>query len=176
MAAMDYVTPIDSRQQLEVIERTLYYIRCGERIFERNFDPVPVVFDLKGRASGMYRVQGRQRVIRYNPWIFASHYDDCLASTVPHEVAHYLSDVVFGLRTIRPHGREWKALMKAFGADASVTANYSLQGVPLKRTVKFSYCCGCDQHFLGTQRHRRILSGQASYRCRRCGETLRAKA
>jgi len=172
---MNYITPIDSRQEREVLERTLHYIGCGEDIFERSFDQVPVFFDLKGRASGMYRVRGCQRVIRYNPWIFASYYDDCLASTVPHEVAHYLSDVVFGLRNIRPHGREWKALMKAFGADASVTASYSLEGVPLRRTAKFRYYCACDQHFLGTQRHRRIVSGRTSYRCRRCGETLRVE-
>lgn len=171
---MNYVTPIDSTQQLEVIERTLYYISCGERILERSFDQIPVVFDLKGRASGMYRVRGHQRVIRYNPWIFARYYDDCLAATVPHEVAHYLCDAVFGLGNIRPHGREWKALMKAFGADASVTANYSLQGIPLRRTARFRYLCACDQHFLGTQRHRRISLGRASYRCRRCGEILRA--
>lgn len=169
-----YVTPIDSRQQREVEARTLHFIGRGEDIFNRRFDGLPVTFDLRGRASGMYRVQGKQRQIRYNPWIFSAYYEDCLASTVPHEVAHYLADVVWGLRNIRPHGGEWKGIMAAFGADASVTSNYSLEGIPQRRTARFSYRCACNTHQLGAQRHGRILSGRAVYRCRRCGSPLEA--
>lgn len=167
-----HVTPIDSGQQRDVVARTLHFIHCGEEIFNRRFDALPVVFDLRGRASGMYRVRGKQRQIRYNPWIFSAYYEDCVASTVPHEVAHYLADMVFGLRNIRPHGGEWKAIMAAFGADASVTSNYSLQGIPQRRTAKFSYRCACDTHHVGIQRHRRIVSGRTVYRCRRCGSAL----
>jgi len=169
---MNQVTPIDSNQQRLVTEETRRFIRAGEAIFARPFADIPVVFDLRGRASGMYRVRGRERQIRYNPWLFARYYEDCLTSTVPHEVAHYLADVMFGLRNIRPHGREWQAIMAAFGADASVTADYSLDGIPLRQTRKYGYRCGCDTHWLGVVRDRRVRAGKAQYRCRRCGETL----
>jgi SprT protein len=170
---MTLVTPINAEQQKLVVDRTLDFIRRAEDLLQHKFVPLPVLFDLKGRASGMYRVRGKQRVIRYNPWIFASHFEDCLATTVPHEVAHYVTDHLFGLRNIRPHGREWQAVMHGFDADASVTANYSLAGIPQRQSRKFSYLCACDTHLLGLQRHRRFQAGQMSYRCRRCGETLR---
>jgi len=169
---MNQVTPINATQQQQVTEETLRFIRMGETLFDRPFSDIPVLFDLRGRASGMYRVRGRERRIRYNPWLFARYYENCMASTVPHEVAHYLSDVVYGLRNIRPHGREWRAIMAAFGADASVTADYSLDGIPLRRTRKHGYRCACDIHWLGALRDRRVRSGAARYRCRRCGEPL----
>ncbi len=55
---------------------------------------VPVRFELQGRAAGMYRVHKGERVIRYNPYIFSKYFDDSLANTVPHEVAHYITDVL----------------------------------------------------------------------------------
>ena len=171
---MDYVTPIDDHQQREVAEATDHFIALGETLFARQFPRLPVLFDLRGRASGMYRVRGGEQVIRYNPWLFAVYYDDCLGSTVPHEVAHYLTDMVYGLRRIRPHGREWKAVMSAFGADARVTSDYSLEGIPVRRTAKYPYACGCDTHWVGPRRHGRIARQRAIYRCRRCGETLKA--
>lgn len=171
---MDTVTPIDDDQRRQVVDATGRFIRLGAALFDRDFPQLPVLFNLKGRASGMYRVKGRERVIRYNPWLFARYYDDCLASTVPHEVAHYLTDMIYGLRRVRPHGPEWKGIMAAFDADASVTSDYSLEGIPQRRTARYPYVCGCDTHMVGALRHKRMRRGRAIYRCRRCGDQLRA--
>ena len=169
---MDYVTPIGSDQQNLVVVRTQDYLDRARQHFGRDFAPLPVRFDLRGRASGMYRVKGGSREIRYNPWLFAAYFDDCLDATVPHEVAHYITDALFGLRNIRPHGREWKAVMAVFDADPSVTANYSLEGIPLRRSTRVRYLCPCDSHMLGIRRHQKVVAGMARYRCRRCGEIL----
>ncbi len=175
MAAMDHVTPINRAQQQQVVETTRAFITLGEAHFGRPFGEVPVLFNLRGKTSGMYRVRGERREIRYNPWIFALHYEESLTVTVPHEVAHYLTDRVYGLRNIRPHGREWKALMAVFGADPSVTSSYSLAGIPQRRVTTYTYHCRCGSHQLGPQRHRRILGGRSLYRCRRCDDVLRAQ-
>ncbi len=172
MGGMEYVTPIGECQRKEVIERTREYVQLGARHYGRQFECPPVVFDLWGRSSGMYRVRGAEYQIRYNPWLFARYYDDCLATTVPHEVAHYLTDRLYGLRRIRPHGREWQDLMAVFGADDSVTADYSLEGIPVRRTTSYAYRCACDTHQLGVRRHKRHMAGEMSYRCRRCGTPL----
>ena len=172
MAAMDYVAPINELQQRQVVEHTLRYIRQAEELYRAKISPLPVMFNLRGRSSGMYRVKGRHREIRYNPWIFARHFDDCLANTVPHEVAHYVSDCLWGLRRIRPHGAEWKSVMVAFGVEPSVTSNLPLDGIPQRRVTRVEYRCGCGSHQLGVRRHNRVLRGESYYRCRRCGDIL----
>jgi len=176
MGAMKQAIPIDTSQQALVRERTRYFITQAEEILNTALPELPVLFDLRGRASGMYRVRGRNnKEIRYNPWIFALHFDDCIATTVPHEVAHYCVDMLYGLRSVRPHGREWKAMMSAFGADASVTASYSLEGVPVRRTRSYAYSCACGEHKLGIRRHNKVIRGEARYSCRRCRSVLELK-
>lgn len=175
MPAMDYVAPIDSELQQQVIARTLDFIQLAEDLFRCRLPVLPVKFDLKGRSSGMYRVRGGDRVIRYNPWIFARHFDECLESTVPHEVAHYVTDRLWGLANIRPHGVEWKSVMAAFGVEARVTGSMSLEGIPQRKITYFAYSCRCTSHKLGVRRHRRIVRRQSIYRCRRCGDVLVAE-
>lgn len=172
MGAMNYVTPIDQDTQRQVIERTRDFVRLSEQLFDIRLPVLPVLFDLRGRSSGMYRVRGKTREIRYNPWIFALHFDDCMETTVPHEVAHYVVDKLFGIRNVRPHGKEWKQVMQAYGADSTVTANLSLEGIPTRRTARFHYRCGCRDHQLGSIRHRKIIKREAIYSCRHCGEVL----
>ncbi len=133
---------------------------------------VAVTFDLTGSAAGMYRVHGAERVIRYNPYIFAKYFANNLAVTVPHEVAHYVTDRLYGLRNIRPHGVEWKTVMRSLGADPCVTASYDLSGVPVRRQRRFSYRCECSTHQLSSCRHNKIQRGQSSYLCRRCGSAI----
>jgi len=133
---------------------------------------VAVTFDLTGSAAGMYRVHGAERVIRYNPYIFAKYFANNLAVTVPHEVAHYVTDRLYGLRNIRPHGVEWKTVMRSLGADPCVTASYDLSGVPVRRQRRFSYRCECSTHQLSSCRHNKIQRGQSSYLCRRCGSAV----
>ena len=73
------VQPIGEAQQQQVVEMTEKYVRQAESIFDRRFARVPVLFDLKGRTAGMLKIIGRQRLIRYNPWIFGKYYEEkCL--------------------------------------------------------------------------------------------------
>jgi SprT protein len=120
----------------------------------------------------MYWHRQGQRVIRFNPWLFGKYFDDNLRNTVPHEVAHYLCDCLYGMRTIRPHGKEWRALMRLLDAEPQVRHQYDLQGVPQRRQHRFAYRCGCRRHALSAQRHRRIQRGLGFYQCRHCGERL----
>ncbi len=163
---------LDANQRGLVIVATTTFIHRGETLFGRKFAHIAVAFDLLGRASGMYVVRGRERRIRYNPYIFARYFADNLRVTVPHEVAHYLCDRVYGFANIRPHGAEWRALMQAFGADASRTTSYDLGGLPQRTQRRYAYRCDCRAHQLSGSRHHKIRRGQATYRCRHCATTL----
>jgi len=171
-AAMEVIAPIDETLQQQVLARTRQFIDLGSELLGRQFAEVPVAFDLRGRTAGMYRVKGRERLIRYNPWIFAKYFDDGMNVTVPHEVAHYLVDCLHGLRRVKPHGAEWRRIMTAFGADSRATARFDLDGIPQRRQRQFDYHCACQPHQLGSRRHFKILRGEARYRCRDCGDLL----
>lgn len=171
---MASILPIDEAQRERVIAATREHIRRAAEHFGRRFADIPVLFDLKGRNAGMYRVRGRQRCIRYNPWLFAKFFDDNLATTVPHEVAHYISDQLYGLRNIRPHGKEWQALMQLFGVEPRRTCDYDLEGIPQRRQRRHAYRCACREHQLTTVRHRRIQLGRAQYLCRSCKQPLKS--
>lgn len=120
----------------------------------------------------MYRVCRGTRLIRYNPHIFAKYFAESLAQTVPHEVAHYVTDLIHGLRGVRPHGPEWRGIAQALGASPRATGNYDLGGIPLRRQSLYDYRCACAQHRLGVRRHNRIQRGEGGYLCRRCRVAL----
>jgi SprT protein len=166
------VTPLTPKQRQGVVDATRRCIARAGLLFGREFAGIPVTFELSGRAAGMYRVRGARREIRYNPYIFARYFSDNLANTVPHEVAHYVTDVLHGLRRVRPHGPEWRAVMRALGAEPVATCRYDLDGLPVRRQRRFSYQCACSTYSLSTVRHNRMLDGRVRYSCRRCQTPL----
>jgi SprT protein len=164
--------PLEPLQQQQVVAATQRHIAHAGAVLDRRFDAVTIRFDLKGMAAGMYWHKQGMRVIRYNPWLFAKYFEDNLVNTVPHEVAHYLCDVLYGLRTIRPHGLQWRAIMQLFDAAPVVRHQYDLHGVPQRVVRRFPYRCDCRQYQLSSIRHRRIATGTGYYQCRQCGTKL----
>jgi SprT protein len=170
------VEPITDLQRGEVLASAEDYIRMAEEVFERRFERIPVLFDLKGRAAGMFKIDGTRRWIRFNPWIFSKYYQENLGETVPHEVAHYIVHEVWGhgsrRRRVRPHGEEWRTVMAAFGVQGEVTFNLDLEGIPQRRQKTHAYRCDCREHQVSTTRHNRIQKGSGRYHCRSCDGQL----
>ncbi|MCG6936582.1 MAG: SprT-like domain-containing protein [Gammaproteobacteria bacterium] len=177
------IQPLSTEQQQQVIEQTHAYIQQAAELFNIKKETVDISFNLKGRAAGMYRVKRRsnllfgraKREIRYNPYIFSKYFEDNFITTIPHEVAHYISDMIYGIKNIKPHGSEWKAIMRIFGADASVTASYDLAGIPLRKHAYFTYQCACKEHQLTSIRHNRIKKYRYQYLCIHCKQVLQQK-
>ncbi len=166
------IKSIDQNQQLLVCNATSDCLKRAGEIFQITLEPIAIKFDLTGRSAGMYRVQRGQRTIRYNAHLFAKYFDDNLATTVPHEVAHYTADVLYGFHRIRPHGAEWRAIMRALGVEPRATGQYDLSGIPVRRQQRFNYRCRCQTYRLTATRHFRVRRNQAVYHCRQCGEKL----
>ena len=118
----------------------------------------------------MYRRKQDHRVIRYNPYLFAKYFADSLTLTVPHEVAHYITDMMF--TCVRPHGKEWREVMQVFGADTTRTCDYDLEGIPVRISKRHDYKCSCMTHELGIRRHNKIQKRTARYYCKKCNEEL----
>lgn len=166
------INPINQSQRQQVVVTTRETIQRAGQLFGSEFQLPLISFDLSGRIAGMYRVRWRQQEIRYNPYIFSKYFSDNLANTVPHEVAHYLADELFGTRNIRPHGTEWQAIMCKLGVEPTVTCQYDLSGIPQRRQRRFDYSCGCKTHAISTVRHNRVQGGKGSYLCRQCRRPL----
>ena len=155
-----------------MIQSTHAHIDQAIALFDFPLPHIPVLFDLRGRAAGMYRLRGGNREIRYNPWIFARYFDSNMQDTIPHEVSHYVVEMIFGRKNIKPHGDEWRNVMRAFGCEPRATCNYDLSDIPQRRIKRFSYRCRCSSHELTTYRHNKVLRGSQQYLCRRCGEMI----
>lgn len=167
---------LDRSQERRVIDRTHMLIQRAASLFDMTLPPLPVHFNLKGRAAGMFRIRHGQAEIRYNPWIFARWFEENLAETVPHEVAHYVISRRHRSGTVRPHGPEWRAVMHAFGAAPRATAAYrpeDIADLPSRRMRYFDYVCGCAIHKVSGIRHNRMTRGMAEYFCRKCRLPLR---
>ena len=166
---MPDIATINHGQQTQVMQETARYVRLAGELLQRSFEELPVLFNLKGRVAGMYRVNRQGRCIRYNPYIFARYFEENFATTIPHEVAHYISDQVHGSCHISPHGTEWREIMQMFSADPSRTALFDLEGLPARIYRHYTYQCNCNTWQLTSRRHNRIVRGRARYHCRRCG-------
>jgi SprT protein len=166
------VKPIGTGEQQRVRRATADCLRRAGEACGQDFPLIPVTFDLLGSAAGMYRVRHGRRSIRYNPYLFAKFFDDNLAVTVPHEVAHYVTDLLYGQHGVRPHGAQWQAVMRSLGVEPRASADYDLTGIPVRRQHRYPYTCGCTVHQLTARRHNKVHRGEAVYRCRRCGVAL----
>jgi SprT protein len=134
-----------------------------------------VRFDLRGKAAGMARFHpGGSCTIRYNKTMLAENGQAFIEQTVPHEVAHLVARVVHG-HHIRPHGDEWRSIMRLFGAKPIRCHNFTVTQTSRREMRYFPYRCACSEHQLSAIRHHRTLAG-TTYFCRRCGSPLRSLA
>jgi SprT protein len=178
------IQPIEESQQRRVITEVQRYITVAADYYGQPFTAIEVVFDLRGRAAGIYRyfyekngfsrgwLSKKQQQIRFNPWIFSKYPEDSWTNTIPHEVAHYIADCRFGLDKIKPHGLEWKQIMGDFGAEPKVRGDYSLEGIPTRRIHRYDYTCDCRSVELTAYRHLKIQRGIQQYHCRDCCQPL----
>lgn len=144
------------------------YVARGERLLQTRF-PVPTLdVSLRGLMAGRAHLQRWH--LQFNAALLRDNREHFLRQTVGHEVAHLLVYVTTRGRA-KPHGAEWKALMRAFSLETRATHDYDVSRLRRGR-ASYVYRCGCnDDVRLGPTRHRRILRG-AVYFCRRCKGSL----
>lgn len=181
-AAAQIVAPTSSAGMTQTgpeIERTLReqamarsqaLLHRAEHHFARRIPTPEIRFDLRGRAAGLARLgPGRAGLLRYNARLLADNAAEFLAQTVAHEVAHLVAFHLHGPR-IRPHGPEWRAVMRLFGVPAGRCHRFPVDQ-PYRRLTRHLYHCPCRTHELTSIRHNRAQRG-LRYLCRSCGQPL----
>ncbi|MGM3190745.1 SprT family zinc-dependent metalloprotease [Dickeya dadantii subsp. dieffenbachiae] len=131
--------------------------------------PEPAVnYQQRGSTAGSAWL--KEWEIRLNPVLLRENQQAFIDEVVPHELAHLLVYARFGKAA--PHGREWRWMMESvLNVPARRTHQFALVSVQGKT---FPYQCACRRHELTLRRHNRVVRGESEYRCRSCGERLRA--
>ena len=119
---------------------------------------------LRGVLAGKAHLQRWH--LQFNPILLRANQEHFLLQTVGHEVAHLVAWARH--RTpMKPHGPEWKAVMRAFRLETRVTHDYDVSMLRRPR-APFVYHCACPGELrLGHVRHQRAARG-LRYFCRRC--------
>ncbi len=164
--------PLHREMQAELVALTHRWLERAERWCGQPLAPVEIRFDLQGAAAGQYRAFPLP-CIRYNMAVAAAQFETFRSQTPPHEVAHHVVAQLHGERGVKPHGKEWWAVMNAFGVAPRRCHEFDLDGVPVRRQRRFRYRCACREHELSATRHNRVRRGRARYFCRACGEALK---
>lgn len=136
----------------------------ARQLFGRDFPAPRVTFDLRGRTAGMAHYT--QNLIRLNDVLLRENGDAFVARTVPHEVAHLLAHQIYG-HGIRPHGPEWKNVMRRLGLVPSRCHSYDTTNAVTRRVEKFSMFCACQEHKVTRRVVAKVEMG-ARYTCRKC--------
>jgi SprT protein len=158
--------------EVQALEQTRHLIKLASVHYGVSMPTPEVHFNLRGKAAGMvvYPPHG-VAFIRYNQQMLLENGDTFIEQTVPHEVAHLVARRLHG-SAIRPHGTEWRKVMKLFAADPVRCHSFTVSSANRRQMRYFLYQCVCQDHRLSAIRHHRSLAG-VTYLCRRCGSPLR---
>lgn len=128
-----------------------------------------VVYQKRGTTAGTANY--RTWTIDINPVLLVENFDDMLNDTVPHEMAHLITDAVYpeahesgpmqltrrgwkrGKRSV--HGAEWQSVMRVLGVNPSRTHSYDTTNARTREKVSYDYKCNCCGAILkmGPKRH-----------------------
>ncbi|MCK3658515.1 SprT family protein [Pasteurellaceae bacterium Pebbles2] len=152
--------------KMQVQRRLSACLQLAERQFQRTFTMPVVNYDLRGVKAGVAYLQ--QNEIKLNRTLLLENSTEFIQQVVPHELAHLLVYQLFG--RVKPHGREWQALMQnVFHLPADTCHQFDVQSVQGKT---YAYRCQCQVHQLTQRRHNKILQQSAVYFCRKCQQKL----
>lgn len=132
--------------------------------------PPHLSLNMKGHTAG--RAHWTSNSIVLNGILFNENKDKFLARTIPHEVAHLVAYKKYSTpyRSPKPHGQEWKHVMRVFGCEESRCHSYdttnSAQQVRQRYELK---CKGCGKTYQITSiLVNRIRNANRKYSCNLC--------
>ena len=178
---MKIVPLTDSREPVrQLAERTQQYLdRLSERYpveFQGLLLTLKPVVNMGARAGTAQCRQTRsgnaEYMVRYNLALYQRDPSAFLEITVPHEVAHIATFVLYPRQRIG-HGAAWQAIMHEFGADPARCHRFDTDGL-VRRQRRWVYRCNCpdNRHAISTRMHNAIQRGQRRC-CVTCGSVIR---
>lgn len=175
----------------KAIDATYHFIDIANGLYGLSIPHIPVTFNLRGTTAGQAWTGGKNGAsIRYQPELMEQNEKDFFEDTIPHEVAHIVVHYLYPnskvrrgtynyrtgrttyRRVVKPHGNEWKRVMRDFGVKPERCHTYDTGNVGQRKLAKaYTYKCACQTFQLTQIRHRRILQGK-KYSCQKCRTVL----
>lgn len=158
---MGYVSP-DLRKRVE--EKVAENIAAASAFFNQSFATPCITYKLSGTVAGRATYASHQ--IDLNYILLQRETEDMVNDTVPHEVAHLITGIVYpktkGSRDCKgsPHGPEWQSVMRVLGVNPSRC--HTLDVSDLKRVTSRSrviryVCSKCKSTVRVSQKHHEKL-------------------
>ena len=133
------------------IERTLTIART--RFPSHSFPDPKVTMDLTGKSAGVF-YPGKSPLLKFNLSLLLDNKEDFIQETVPHEVAHYIVEVIDP--NSKPHGFTWRSIMRLFGiANPQIYHNYEVPD-SVRHKQPYIYKCACQRHYFTKRRHNNV--------------------
>jgi SprT protein len=138
-------------------------ITIAEEHFGRTFKYPNVVYKKRGTTAGTAYYAGYE--LDFNSVLLMENEEAFLQRTVPHEMAHLITDQVYPSATT--HGKEWKSVMVLLGAEPSRCHSYDTSNSAHKQQRHIYQCVACDKQYrLSTTRHNRLKKRAGTYVCK----------
>jgi len=134
----------------------------------------PLIFKNIGGPAGrnIYNPFTRISTVIINPAYFQkpNGYEEQLTVTLPHEVAHHITDFIYGTgRHVKDHGWQWARVMGWLGLPPEVHHHINTDGIIKRHERPYSYKCSCSKsHLLTATLHLRIQRDGRHRICKRC--------
>lgn len=167
---------VSDELQLRIQHRIVECISIIERKFKKRIPSPRVSYDVVGTVSA--KANCAKWMVRLNPVLLVQNVELFIAETVPHEVAHLATDMLFPhahrpvqVGTKKPkrqvHGKHWAEIMTALGVPANATHEYDLSSVRPERTRYVYQCNLCERRIpLGPRRHSALRKNPSEYHCK----------
>lgn len=168
---------MDAALKARVEAKVASCIATIEQRYKVTFRAPRISFNVRGTCGGKARYGVWE--VDFNPILLAENVDHYLSSTVPHEVAHLATELIyphahrggFGQKR-RPHGHEWASIMRTLGADPDRCHTYDVSNARVKKSTSHEYKCLCCGHkfTLGPKRHAKMKSNPNAFYHPKCGK------
>jgi len=157
-------TYLFSKEVDDLIQETIECVR-QKHTLDKNLHIVWTWSNKMTRTAG-YAWKNKRKV-RFSADLFKRDKVSGRRNTIVHEICHILSWEVYGNK-IKPHGNEWKYLMRLCGEEPLRTHNIKVKP---KHPRYPTYCMCPKPHMLVKQMINRMKRGTA-YTCTTCKEVL----
>ena len=156
----------NSIMQEKVSQSVEYYINLASNKLNHTFKIPEISYNLRGTTAG--QAWYSKWLIKINMVLLTENFDDMIQNTIGHEVAHLIARSISNYR-IKPHGHEWKSVMRLLGLNPTRCHNYNTDNSKVRTVKRIPYVCEtCGMDYNLTKiRHNKILKG-VKYRCCKC--------
>lgn len=148
------------------VKAEMYYKDAISHYKLANPRDLNISFDLRGAKAGT--ATPLYNKVTYNLDMAVENFDEFMSMTVGHEVAHLIAHKL--VRNCKPHGYEWKMVMKYFNCDDSRCHSMTYKNAATRR--RYMYTCKCGHIYkVGVKIHNNIQNN-IKYSCTRCKRIL----